>query len=94
MASTRTLPAGSRDHRNALIVSIDPDLWFAERPERVAQAQELCRPGPIRSSCLAGAIERLEPWGGSGGELIGDGAVPAHQRGRGRPRKTDIRAAK
>ena len=63
------------------------DLWFAERPEDVDVAKALCGVCPLREQCLAGALERREPWGVWGGQLLLDGAVIAHKRGRGRPRK-------
>ncbi|MGB7450255.1 MAG: WhiB family transcriptional regulator [Ornithinimicrobium sp.] len=69
-----------------------PDLWFAESPEDVEVAKALCGPCPIRQACLSGALERREPWGVWGAELVLDGVVVARKRGRGRPRK-DRRAA-
>lgn len=65
----------------------DPQLWFAERPEQVELAKALCAECPLRQECLAGALERREPWGVWGGQLIVDGAIVARKRGRGRPRK-------
>lgn len=65
----------------------DPDLWFAERPDDIAKAKQLCADCPVRMACLAGAIERSEPWGVWGGQLIDHGRVITHKRGRGRPRK-------
>jgi len=65
----------------------DADLWFAERPEQVDVAKVLCGLCPLREECLAGALERREPWGVWGGQLFLDGAVIASKRGRGRPRK-------
>ncbi len=65
----------------------DPDLWFAERQADVEFAKALCRSCPVREACLAGAIERAEPWGVWGGEVFIGGQVVATKRGRGRPRK-------
>ena len=65
----------------------DPQLWFAERPEPVELAKALCGTCPLRRECLAGALERREPWGVWGGQLVLDGAIVARKRGRGRPRK-------
>lgn len=67
--------------------SNSPDLWFAERASDLALAQELCTHCPLRRECLAGAIERAEPWGVWGGRILLDGAIIAVKRGRGRPRK-------
>lgn len=74
-------------------VAASADLWFAERADDVERAKALCGPCPIRRACLAGAIERGEPWGVWGGEVFVDGAVVARKRGRGRPRKSEVGAA-
>lgn len=68
----------------------DPELWFAEQAPIMAVAKALCAQCPIAASCLAGALERAEPWGVWGGEIIVDGAVVAQKRGRGRPRKVEV----
>ena len=65
----------------------DPDLFFAEDPRDVQQAKALCRGCPARAACLAGALERGEPWGVWGGELLQRGMIIASKRARGRPRK-------
>jgi WhiB family redox-sensing transcriptional regulator len=70
----------------------DPALWFAESPADVEVAKALCRGCPVLSGCLAGALERAEPWGVWGGELFVRGAIVAIKRPRGRPRK-DVAAA-
>ncbi|WP_019136484.1 WhiB family transcriptional regulator [Cellulomonas massiliensis] len=67
--------------------SNDPELWFAERTAEVEQAKALCRECPLMEGCLAGAIERAEPWGVWGGQVFIGGVVVAMKRGRGRPRK-------
>jgi WhiB family redox-sensing transcriptional regulator len=41
----------------------------------------------VRSACLAGALDRGEPWGVWGGEIFERGVVIARKRPRGRPRK-------
>ena len=68
----------------------DPDLWFAEAPSDVEDAKALCVPCPLREACLAGALERREPWGVWGGELFIGGVVVARKRPRGRPRKHPV----
>lgn len=70
----------------------DPDLFFAESPEDVEYAKSLCADCPVRRACLAGALQRREPWGVWGGELFAQGAVVPRKRPRGRPRKTEIAA--
>ena len=67
----------------------DAELWFAERADLVAQAQTLCGGCPVRAACLAGALERREPWGVWGGEVFERGIPVARKRQPGRPRKDD-----
>jgi WhiB family redox-sensing transcriptional regulator len=67
----------------------DPDLWFAESPTDLERAKSFCHDCPARRACLAGALERREPWGVWGGEIFERGAVIARKRPRGRPRKQD-----
>ena len=71
----------------------DPELWFAEQSARVEQAKALCLECPLRADCLAGAVERQEPWGVWGGEVFVAGVVVPRKRGRGRPRKDASPAA-
>lgn len=67
----------------------DPDLWFSENPTELEQAKTYCADCPLRTQCLAGALDRHEPWGVWGGEIFERGVVIARKRPRGRPRKTD-----
>ena len=68
----------------------DPELFFAESPQDVEQAKAMCRGCRARLACLAGALERSEPWGVWGGELLMSGVIVPHKRPRGRPRKTVV----
>jgi WhiB family redox-sensing transcriptional regulator len=68
----------------------DPDLWFADSPADLEVAKTLCGDCPLQVECLAGAIERAEPWGVWGGEIFERGAVVPRKRPRGRPRKEDL----
>jgi WhiB family transcriptional regulator, redox-sensing transcriptional regulator len=70
----------------------DPDLFFAESPQDVECAKDLCRGCPARMACLAGALERREPWGVWGGELFLRGEIVPRKRPRGRPRKDEVAA--
>jgi WhiB family redox-sensing transcriptional regulator len=70
----------------------DPELFFAESPADVEFAKSLCQTCPVRAECLAGALERREPWGVWGGQLLVSGAIVARKRPRGRPRKCEVAA--
>lgn len=70
----------------------DPDLWFADDPTDLERAKVLCAQCPIRRQCLEAALDRAEPWGVWGGEILERGSIVARKRPRGRPRK-DVVAA-
>ena len=72
--------------------SDDPELFFAEAPDDVEFAKSLCGGCAARIECLAGAIERREPWGVWGGELFLRGEIVPFKRPRGRPRKATVAA--
>jgi len=80
--STRSLAPTELPCRRA-----DADLWFAESPDELEQAKQLCAQCPVRLRCLTAALQRAEPWGVWGGEIFDQGAVVARKRPRGRPRK-------
>jgi WhiB family transcriptional regulator, redox-sensing transcriptional regulator len=65
----------------------DPELWFADNPAELELAKSYCLDCPVRAVCLAGALERREPWGVWGGEIFERGTVVPRKRPRGRPRK-------
>ena len=68
----------------------DPDLGFADAPADLEVAKALCGGCPLKAECLAGALDRGEPWGVWGGEIFERGAVVARKRPRGRPRKDEV----
>ena len=70
----------------------NPELFFAESPQDVEQAKAMCRGCRARLACLAGALDRREPWGVWGGELLMSGAIMPRKRPRGRPRKEVVMA--
>jgi WhiB family transcriptional regulator, redox-sensing transcriptional regulator len=72
----------------------DPELFFAEAPADVEAAKALCTGCRIQAACLEGALERREPWGVWGGELLLRGTIVPRKRPRGRPRKADAELAK
>lgn len=62
-------------------------LFFSDDDHELARAKAICRPCGLRETCLAGAIERMEPYGVWGGMLVLDGQPVEVKRKRGRPRK-------
>jgi WhiB family transcriptional regulator, redox-sensing transcriptional regulator len=62
-------------------------LFFSEDLSEIARAKAICANCPVRGSCLEAAVDRREPWGVWGGELVMNGKILAARRGRGRPPK-------
>ena len=62
-------------------------LFFSDEVLEIARAKAICAKCPLQSQCLDAALERLEPWGVWGGQLIANGRVVLHKRPRGRPPK-------
>lgn len=62
-------------------------LFFSDEPIAMARAKAICGKCALSAACLEGALERAEPWGIWGGELIESGRVIANKRPRGRPPK-------
>ena len=62
-------------------------LFFSDIPLNIARAKAICSKCSLAASCLEGAVERAEPWGVWGGELLESGRVIANKRPRGRPPK-------
>ncbi|MBA8795628.1 hypothetical protein FHX74_003264 [Friedmanniella endophytica] len=83
----RIVPAGGATGTVLPCHRVDPELFFAESPADVEYAKALCLDCPIQQACLAGALERQEPWGVWGGQLFVQGVVVPRKRPRGRPRK-------
>ncbi|RLV50897.1 WhiB family transcriptional regulator [Nocardioides mangrovicus] len=68
----------------------DAELFFAESPADLELAKTLCASCPVMAECLAGALDRREPWGVWGGEIFDHGVVIPRKRPRGRPRKNPL----
>ena len=62
-------------------------LFFSEQLDDIARAKAFCRGCVVRDECLGAALDRREPWGVWGGELLANGKVLAQKRKRGRPPK-------
>ena len=71
-------------------VQAGPALFFSESPAELEAAKRLCARCPVRATCLAGAVERAEPWGVWGGEVFHLGRPVPFKRTRGRPRKNPL----
>jgi len=63
-------------------------LFFSEDLIDIARAKAICSKCSVADECLAGALERDEPWGVWGGQLLQNGHVVTNKRRRGRPPKT------
>lgn len=62
-------------------------LFFSDDLVELARARAICSRCRVRELCLHRALQRAEPWGVWGGELLLDGVVITDKRGRGRPPK-------
>ena len=65
-----TLARRAADLGNPLPCSDDTQLWFSEHPADLELAKAMCESCPLRRACLAGAIDRAEPFGVWGGEIF------------------------
>jgi hypothetical protein len=62
-------------------------LFFSEDLIDIARAKAICSKCSLAAPCLSGALERAEPFGVWGGQLLANGAIVTHKRRRGRPPK-------
>lgn len=76
---------GSAPAQSLPCARVHGDLWFSELPAELEQAKAHCHQCQLRTACLAGALERGEPCGVWGGEILHQGAIIARKRPRGRP---------
>lgn len=63
-------------------------LFFSDDEFDIARAKAICSRCGLAPECLGGALDRAEPYGVWGGELLVDGVIVSVKRGRGRPPKT------
>lgn len=68
-------------------------LFFSEEFVDVSRAKVICSKCSSRVECLQGALERSEPWGVWGGELLEEGRICTTKRPRGRPATRNISRA-
>ena len=66
-------------------------LFFSEEFVDIQRAKAICSTCTSKVGCLNGALERSEPWGVWGGELLEEGRVCATRRPRGRPVTKSLR---
>jgi WhiB family redox-sensing transcriptional regulator len=62
-------------------------LFFSDDEFDIARAKAICGKCGRATQCLGDALDRAEPYGVWGGELLVDGVVVKVKRGRGRPPK-------
>ncbi len=60
-------------------------LFFSDELVDIARAKAICARCTLRGPCLTGAVERVEPWGVWGGELLENGRIVLDKKPRGRP---------
>ena len=65
-------------------------LFFSDHVVDIARARAMCAVCPLQSQCLASALEREEPWGVWGGQLLSGGRIIADRRPCGRPPKVPL----
>ena len=62
-------------------------LFFSDDLVDIARAKAMCTKCPLRANCLRDALDREEPWGVWGGELLLNGRIVTSKRPCGRPPK-------
>jgi len=62
-------------------------LFFSDDEFDIARAKAICSKCGLATECLSSALDRAEPYGVWGGELVVEGVIVAVKRGRGRPPK-------
>lgn len=62
-------------------------LFFSDHILDIARAKAICARCALSESCLRDALDREEPWGVWGGELLSMGRIVYDKRPGGRPPK-------
>jgi WhiB family redox-sensing transcriptional regulator len=62
-------------------------LFFSDELPDIAAAKRICAECPVMAECLEGALDRREPAGVWGGQLLSGGRIVTVKRRRGRPPK-------
>lgn len=83
-------PAPTSQDRVAACVGPQARWFFSDDAFQIAQAKKLCGTCPAQEDCLAGALERREPCGVWGGQLLHNGVAIRALPTRGRPRKNRL----
>src|SRR5260370_23527806 len=83
--SLATLARQAAELGDPLPCSDNARLWFSELPADLELAKASCRTCPLRPPCLAGAVQRAEPWGVWGGEIFENGVIIGFKRPPGDP---------
>jgi len=91
------LPRPDEELREAVIRTAGPrcadgngtltPLFFSDDLVDIGRAKAMCEKCELRANCLTDAIDREEPWGVWGGELLLNGRIVASKRACGRPPK-------
>jgi hypothetical protein len=82
-SSISTIPVARCADGNGTLTS----LFFSDHVLDIARAKAICAKCALREQCLADALDREEPWGVWGGELLSIGRIVANKRPGGRPPK-------
>jgi WhiB family redox-sensing transcriptional regulator len=62
-------------------------LFFSDDEFDLARAKAICGKCGLAPNCLSDALDRAEPYGVWGGQLLIEGVIVEMKRGRGRPPK-------
>jgi WhiB family redox-sensing transcriptional regulator len=81
--SVSTLPVARCADGNGTLTP----LFFSDHVLDIARAKAICAKCALAEGCLGDALEREEPWGVWGGELLSGGRIVANKRPGGRPPK-------